>query len=192
MTTDAELLRRAHADAGAFRELYDRYAARMYAFHRNRTGSAEAAHDLTAETFAEAWCSRSRFRDEAGGSAGPWLFAIARHVLGASVRRGRLERAACAKLGILERLDREPARIEPSSAWLDGLDGLDGLEDTLAVALGELPTDQRQAIELRVIDDLAYPEVAGALRTTPGNARVRVHRGLAALRYRLDTAKEER
>jgi RNA polymerase sigma-70 factor (ECF subfamily) len=184
MTTDAELLRRARTDAHAFRELYDRYAARMLAFHLGRTGDADAAHDLTAETFAEAWRSRKRFRDEAGGSAGPWLFGIARHVLAASVRRGRLERAACTKLGLLERLDREPASAEPAAAWLDGLD------DALEAALEELPDDQQRAIELRVVDELAYAEVAGSLHTTPGAARVRVHRGLAALRDRL--TKEER
>ena len=97
MTTDAELIRAARSDAGAFRELYDRYAERMY-----RSRDADAAYDLTAETFSQAWLGRVRFRDDAGGSAGPWLFAIARHVLSASVRRGRLERAACTRLGIQE------------------------------------------------------------------------------------------
>ena len=113
MTTDAELIRAARSDAAAFRELYDRYAERMYRFHLGRSRDADAAHDLTAETFAQAWLGRTRFRDEAGGSAGPWLFGIARDVLSASVRRGRLERGACARLGILERLDREPAAVDP-------------------------------------------------------------------------------
>lgn len=172
MTTDAELLRRARTDVHAFRELYDRYAARVFTFHRRRARDVDAAHDLTAETFARAWESRRRFRDESGGSAGPWLFAIARHVLGASVRRGRIEQAACARLGVLERLDREPAIAEPTEAWLDE-------------ALAELPDDQQRALELRFVDDLAYADVAASLQTTPGAARVRVHRGLAALRDRL-------
>lgn len=177
MTTDAELLRRARTDAHAFRELYDRYAPRVFTFHRRRSRDVDAAHDLTAETFAQAWESRTRFRDESGGSAGPWLFAIARHVLGTSVRRGRIEQAACARLGLLERLDREPATAEPTEAWLDE-------------AIAELPDDQQRALELRFADDLAYADVAASLRTTPGAARVRVHRGLAALRDRL--TREER
>jgi RNA polymerase sigma-70 factor (ECF subfamily) len=177
MTPDAELLRRARTDAHAFRELYDRYAARMFAFHRNRTGDADAAYDLTAETFAQAWQSRKAFRDEAGGSAGPWLFAIARNVLASSVRRCRIERAACERLGVLQRLDREPATAEPTEAWLDD-------------ALAGLPDDQQRALELRFVNDLAYADVAASMQTTPGAARVRVHRGLAALRERL--TKEER
>src|SRR4051812_15251919 len=104
MRRDAELLRA--EDPAAFRELYDRHAANVYGFHRRRCRDDHAAHDLTAETFAHAWISRKRFRDEAGGRAGPWLVGIARNVLAASVRRGRLEQRACERLGILAALDR--------------------------------------------------------------------------------------
>ena len=180
MTTDAELIRAARSDPGAFRQLYDRYAERVYRFHLGRSRDADAAHDLSAETFAQAWLGRTRFRDEAGGSAGPWLFAIARHVVSASVRRGRLERAACERLGVLDRVDREPATVAPDESWLDGLDE----------ALAELPDTQLEAIRLRFVDDLPYDELARTLDTTPQAARVRVHRGLTALRLRLDPSKE--
>jgi len=78
MRNDAELLRA--DDASAFRELYDRYAGRVHGFHLKRCRDEQSAHDLTAETFAQAWLSRRGFRDEAQGVAGPWLFGIARHV----------------------------------------------------------------------------------------------------------------
>src|SRR5437016_2178994 len=95
LPTDAELLAAARSDASSFRAFYDRYAGRVYRYHLRRTSDHEAAHDLTAETFAEAWLSRRRFRDRAGGTAGPWLFALARNVLVTSVRRRELERGAC-------------------------------------------------------------------------------------------------
>ena len=113
MKSDATLLREARSHPGAFRELYERYADGVHGFHLRRTRDTDVAHDLTAETFAQAWLSRARFRDEAAGSAGPWLFAIARHVLLASVRRETLERTACERLGVFERLDRVPAQAEP-------------------------------------------------------------------------------
>jgi RNA polymerase sigma-70 factor, ECF subfamily len=178
--TDAELIAAARTDAGAFRTLYDRYAEAIHRFHIGRTRERESALDLTAETFAQAWLSRARFRDEAGGSAGPWLFAIARHVLLASVRRQSLERSACERLGVFERLEREPAQVEPAEAWLDGLDE----------AFDELPESQREAIRLRVVADLDYDGVADALGTTPSAARVRVSRGLAALRRRITNPLE--
>jgi RNA polymerase sigma-70 factor (ECF subfamily) len=168
--TDAELLAAARTDAAAFRRLYDRYADRVYGYHLRRTREREAAHDLTAETFAQAWVARTRFRDRLDGTAGPWLFAIARNVLVSSVRRGRLERTACERLGL-----PVEAVTEPDGSWLDGLDE----------ALDELPAGQFEAIRLRVVDELAYDDVARELGTSTEAARVRVHRGLQTLRLRL-------
>lgn len=176
--TDAELLARARSDPAAFRALYDRYAAAIHGYHLRRTRNAEAALDLTAETFAQAWTARGRFADARNGSAGPWLYGIARHVLLVSVRRGRLEQRACERLGLLAGLDRPPA--EPQEAWLDGLDE----------AFADLPEAQREAIRLRVIDDLGYDEVADRLATTEEAARARVSRGLATLRTQLSDEVE--
>ncbi len=168
--SDAALLQAARTDARAFRELYNRYADRVLGYHLRRCRDDDAAHELTAETFAQAWLVRARFRDECGGSAGPWLFGIARNVLLASVRRKALEAGARERLGMLT----SPA-VEPEESWLEGLDE----------ALDELPESQREAIRLRVVDDLAYADVAAALGTSQAAARVRVHRGLSALRTRL-------
>ena len=180
-TSDASLLAAARTDPHGFRELYDRYATRVHAFHLARCRDDETAHDLTAETFAQAWLSRTRFHDEAGGSAGPWLFAIARHVLLNSVRSRRLEQTARERLGLLDGVDRSQAR-EPDESWLEGVDD----------ALAQLPAGQREAIELRVVDDLDYDGVAERLDTTPAAARVRVHRGLAALRDHFTNSMEAR
>jgi RNA polymerase sigma-70 factor (ECF subfamily) len=177
MRTDAQLVKAARRDPAAFRELYDRYAERIHGYHLRRTGDQDASCDLTAETFARGWLARERFADLAGGSAGPWLFAIARHVLLESVRRRALEQRACQRLGV-ESAGR--AAAEPDDTWLDGLDE----------ALAELPPAQREALRLRVEQDLDYEHVAVALGTTPGAARVSVHRGLTTLRARLTGAKE--
>jgi len=159
--SDAALLAAARTDAGAFRELYDRYAERVLGYHLRRCRDEDAAHELTAETFAQAWLVRARFRDECGGSAGPWLFGIARNVLMVSVRRRALEATARERLGM-----QVAPTVSPQQDWLDGLEDDD------------LP----EAVRMRVLDDMSYDEIATELGTTPGAARVRVHRGLAALR----------
>jgi RNA polymerase sigma factor (sigma-70 family) len=179
MRSDAELLVAARSDASAFRELYERYAARIYGYHLRRSQDPDAAHDLTAETFAQAWVVRARFRDEAGGSAGPWLFGIARNVLLVSVRQRRLERSASERLGVLDAVDTDSA-VEPVDAWLEGLDE----------AFAHLPDAQQDAIRLRVLDDLGYDEAADRLDTTPQAVRARVSRGLSALRKHFSTSTE--
>jgi RNA polymerase sigma-70 factor (ECF subfamily) len=180
LRSDAELIRAARTDAGAFRELYDRYAAQVHGYHLRRTRDPHAAHDLTAETFAQAWLVRRRFRDRAGGSAGPWLFGIARNLLAQSVRRRRIELKACERIGLLERLDEPRAATEPDEVWLDGLEE----------ALAELPAGERDAVQLRVIDGLPYEAVAADLATSEGAARVRVARALGRLRQRLGDQRE--
>jgi DNA-directed RNA polymerase specialized sigma24 family protein len=79
-------------------------------YHLRRTRDDDAAHDLTAETFAQAWLVRARFRDDCGGTAGPWLFGIARNVLLMSVRRRRLEAAARERLQAAARASSTAAR----------------------------------------------------------------------------------
>jgi RNA polymerase sigma-70 factor (ECF subfamily) len=180
MKTDAQLLRASGSDPAAFRELYDRYAERIYGFALRRTGDVDAARDLTAETFAQAWLSRRRFHDRSGGLCGPWLFGIARNLIAESVRRRRIELAACAKLGMLDRLDEPRATVEPAPAWLDGSGDL----------LGELPEGERHAVELRVVEGLSYDEVAARLETGPGAVRVRVARGLGRLRELIGQGQE--
>lgn len=181
--SDASLLAAARHDPDAFRDLYERYAEDVHGYFARRTRSDGAALDLTAETFAQAWLVRTRFRDEAGGSAAPWIYGIARNVLLMSIRRGELERRATQRLD-LERTDvcgpsHEPA---PDASWADGADEL----------LDTLPPYQREAVRLRVLQELDYDQVATALGTTRSNARVRVHRGLASLRKHLSLKETDR
>jgi RNA polymerase sigma-70 factor (ECF subfamily) len=180
--TDAELLRAAGTDLDAFVVVYDRYGDRLFGYFVRRTADREVAAELTAETFSRAWVMREHFEDRFEGSAAPWLFGIARNVLMMSVRRGAVERLAAERLGVLERLDlgggSSPA---PEPRWTEGADEL----------LDSLPLGQGEALRLRILDELSYDEVAAALGTTRSAARVRVHRGLAALRRRFSDREED-
>src|SRR3954454_15309059 len=115
--SDAALL--AAGDPDAFQKLYARYAERIFGYFVRRSGDHDAAFDLTAETFAQAWIMRRRFRDEAAGSSAPWLFGIARNVLLMSVRRGRWGGPEVARLGETKRPDEpyEPSTAAPDDRW---------------------------------------------------------------------------
>ena len=178
--SDAELIRAARSDPAAFGALYERHALHVYSWCRRRL--EWAASDLTAETFAQAWLSRGRFRDERAGSALPWLLGIARNVLRETIRRDRVETRARERLGL-------PVDLTTEDAFADVEEKLSP-RATLSAAFDRLPPHERQAVELRVIGDLPYDEVAERLAIQPAAARLRVSRALR--RLALATSEEER
>src|SRR3954468_12543775 len=146
---DDELLIAARGDASAFAAFYRRHARPLAGFLLSRTGDADVAADLTAETFAAALAGLHRFRPERG-DAGAWLYGIARHQVARWYQRGAVDERARRRLG-MERLalrDAALAGVEASAqasvrAWLD-----------------DLPREQAEAVQARVIDGLGYGEVA--------------------------------
>ena len=182
--TDAQLLALASKDPLAFREFYDRYAAWVRSWFLRQTGSDSAALDLTAETFAQAWHASRRFRDMADGSGAPWLFGIARNLLRQYHKHNRIESAARERLGLpaawadCEDYDAVDERLEAGS-----------LAPALRLAIKALPREQRRALELRVVQQVEYEEVAGALGCSQNAARLRVSRALRALGLKLRGAE---
>lgn len=156
----------------------------LFAAHRDsvlvylvrRSGDTEVALDLWAETFAQAVVGRKRFRGTSPEEAAGWLFGIARRQLAAYHRRGYAEGRAMDRL----RLERAPA----SPGMLDELErraGLAELRVELAAALSTLSPRVREAVELRIVDELDYPTLAARLGTSEPAARARVSRGLSRL-----------
>ncbi len=182
--TDAQLLASASKDPLAFREFYDRYAAWVRSWFLRQTGSDSAALDLTAETFAQAWHASRRFRDMADGSGAPWLFGIARNLLRQYHKHNRIESAARERLGLpaawadCEDYEAVDERLEAGS-----------LAPALRLAIKALPREQRRALELRVVQQMEYEEVAGALGCSQNAARLRVSRALRALGLKLRGAE---
>jgi RNA polymerase sigma-70 factor (ECF subfamily) len=178
MKTDAQLIREARDDPDAFAELYLRHRTALYRWLRTRATEPVAA-ELTAETFAQAALGLKRFRDEADGSAAPWLFGIAKNLVRRFYEAQRVETRARKRLGM------------PVSSYDLDLDELDdradaaGLEPALASAVGDLPAGQREALELRVLQERDYRDVAASLGVSEVAARLRVMRALGALSRRL-------
>jgi RNA polymerase sigma factor (sigma-70 family) len=177
---DAALLDLSADEPAAFGVFYRRYERHLLRFFLARVRSADVAADLTAETFAQTLLSRAGFRRERGEPRA-WLYGIARHVLSRSVGRRRVEARARERLGM--------APLVLDDEELERIDALAGMDGRALELLGELPAEQRTAIEARVVDKREYDEIALALACSEQVVRKRVSRGLAALRSRMEGSR---
>ena len=180
--SDDELLVAALADGEAFAEFYARHRVSVLAYFQRRTSSSHSAAELTAETFAAALGGLERFNRELG-SGRAWLFGIATNTYRQWVRHGRVERSRVQRFGM-----SLPATNVDAAAEVDELVDFARQVPALRRAMAGLTDGVRAAIELRVIEQLPYADVARRLGCSQVNARVRVARGLARLAVLMEEA----
>lgn len=164
-----------------FTEFYDRHARSVLAYFARRTLDADVASELAAETFAQAFASRTKFTS-AGPPAEAWLATIARRQLSHYWRRLRVADRARRRLGI-PRIALEDEDLERIEALID----FEAVGRAVAAAFAELTEDQRAALRLRVIEGRSYAEAAARLSCSEEVVRARVSRGLRRLGERLET-----
>ena len=174
MDSDATLLRRSRRDPDAFVEVCRRHSDALAGWLTARLRDEALAQEVLAETLSEAWFARSRFRDPGDGDARRWLFGIARNLVRRLYRDRAIEQRARLRLGL------PVAEPDGAAEILDRLDA-----ERHVPALDDLPVEQREALELRVFDDLDYDEIGERLNLTPEGARTRVFRALGALRTQI-------
>ena len=169
--TDDDVLAAVNGEPEAFGVFYRRHVRALLGYLVRRTGDAELAADLCAETFAAALDGLHRF-DAARGPAVAWLYGIARRQLSHAAHRGVVADRARRRLGMapLELTDAALERIEAEAS------------EVALAALDALPADQRHAVRARILDERDYADIARSMRTSEAVVRKRVSRGLAGLR----------
>lgn len=177
----AGALLRSAREPEAFVPFYEKHAETLLAYLARRVFDPEVALDLMAETFAQAYAGRGRFRGSTDGQAAAWLYKIACRQLAGYRRKGGVERRALARLGI-----ELPGLDEEQRERIEELADLDTLRGTIRVEFARLSRRQRDALELKVIEELPYAEVATRLGISEVAVRARVSRGLRAIAAALD------
>jgi RNA polymerase sigma factor (sigma-70 family) len=165
----------------AFSGFYRAHAQHVLVFFVRRTSDVDAAMDLTAETFAQAFAGRRSFRGRSPGEAAAWLFVIASRQLASYLRRGYAQTRLVQQLGV-----EVPRPDEAETERVLELAGMKGLQTTIREELARLSIEQREAVRLRVVDEMPYAGVAERLGISERAARMRVSRALAVLAEALE------
>ena len=166
-------------DRDALATLYDTYGRLAFGLAYRIVGEPREAEDVVQESFLALWRQANRL-DATRGSVRSFLLTIVHRRAVDVLRRrsGRPERA-------LEGLEPLAATTQ------DPLELASMAEERALVqrALGELPADQRQAIELTYFGGLTIAEMAEQEGIPLGTAKSRLRLALERMRKTLATSK---
>ena len=157
--------------------LYESLAGRVAGYLRLH--GAREPDDLTSEVFLRVF---DHLRDFVGEEAGfrSWVFTIAHRLL-IDEHRQRARRPQTVELS-------DPVAEEAAGGNVES-DALHAIEDRhITEVLADLAPDQREVLTLRVVGDLTVDQVAEVLGKSRGAVKSLQHRGVAALRRRLQEA----
>ena len=179
--SDDELLvaRMVAGDDSALGRVYDRYGGFVYALARRVTGDDGAAGDITQDVFTFLWEHPDRV-DFTRGSLRAYLGVVTHRrsvneVRTTVRRRLREERVAS---GSHEPVGHEAEAVEADAArWRAG---------RLRSFLLDLPTEQRQVLEMAYFDGCTLRDVATRLCIPEGTAKSRLRLALARLRTKME------
>jgi len=179
--SDLALIRlSARGDEGAFHQLVDRHAKRLFRIALSLAASRSDAEDVLQETLAGAFRNIKGFSERS--SVKTWLTSILMRQAAKSWHRTRHSRTSLS-IDSDQREHRDGG--DPSMVIGSANEDTDRRLD-LATVLKELSPQHREIIVLREIEQLSYDEIAKTLGMPRGTVESRIHRARLELRRRLD------
>jgi RNA polymerase sigma-70 factor (ECF subfamily) len=156
----------------ALAEAYRRHGGAVFGLAKRVLNNPTEAEDVTQEVFLRLWNQPDRF-DPARGSLRSFLLAQAHGravdaVRSSSSRRAREARDALRTADSPYDMQREVWDL--------------AVADQVASAMGELPEEERRAIELAYFDGHTYREVAQLLDQPEGTIKSRIRNGMRRMR----------
>jgi len=173
-------------DPDAFGVFYDRHGGAAYSLAHRIVGDPGMAEDVTQEAFLSMWRSTARY-DTARGSVRAWALGIVRN---RAIDALRHTSRPAPKLDLDDEavLESQPAgeRTEAEAIRRD-------TAARLRQALGLLPREQSQVIELAYFGGFSHSEIAEMLGAPLGTIKGRIRLGLEKIRATLaeGTPEEE-
>jgi RNA polymerase sigma-70 factor (ECF subfamily) len=169
------LVRDGHARA--FEVVFDRHAGPAFSLAYRMCGRRGLAEEVVQEAFLSLWRSGARY-DRTRGSVRSWVMGVVHNrAIDALRRHVARDSRDVADEGIAERLPA-PELTEVEVARREESDAVRG-------ALGALPSEQRQVIELAYFGGFTHSQIAEMLGAPVGTVKGRMRLGLTKLRMAL-------
>ena len=150
--------------------LFERYQRPLFGFLLRLTNDRDTAQDLVQNVFLRILKYRASYQPTQPFRA--WVYQLARHVHADHWQRQPVP------AGDLETAERTPTLRQAALAGVAAATDHQHLQEALAL----LPVAQREILVLHRFQGFDYAEIGAMLGCSEGNARVKAHRALEALR----------
>jgi RNA polymerase sigma-70 factor (ECF subfamily) len=172
---DEELMQLVHdSNTRAFEVIFDRHADAAFSLAYRMCGRRAMAEDVVQEAFLSLWRSGARY-DRARGSVRSWVLSVVHNRAIDAFRRESVrtsrdvqDETAAERVPADQLTDVEVARRDDARQVRD--------------ALGDLPADQRQVIELAFFGGFTHSQIAEMLKLPAGTVKGRMRLGLMKMR----------
>lgn len=181
---DRELVRRiAAGDEAALAALYDRWSTLVHTMAAQLVADTDDAAEVVEEVFWQAWRQARRY-EEGRGAVSTWLVVMARSRAIDRLRSRRRTRET--------ESPGEGADIQSVPAPEDSGAGAEAAErrEMVARALGSLPEEQRETVELAYFRGMSQSEIAAHTGQPLGTVKTRARLALQKLREKLSALGE--
>jgi RNA polymerase sigma-70 factor (ECF subfamily) len=158
---------------------YEAYGKAVYSYVRFHLPSADAAEDVTSDTFLKVFRAADQY-DPSKGQPRTWIFRIAQNTLRDHLRRSRVRRHV--PLGNMRDLAVDAPSPEERLLWEEQV-------SRLLESVAELGESDREIISLRYGSAMDTAAVAEVLGLRESAVRTRLWRALSRLRSLMEEAE---
>lgn len=163
----------------ALSKLYDRHSSILYAMAVRILNDTNEAEDVLQETVMIIWEKAGTYHPN-NGTPFAWIVTVLRNKALERLRSSQRRSQLAKKMELTKAEAVAPPPLEV---------GFDEQRTRVHSALGELPQDQREAIELAFFDGKSQQEISQKLNQPLGTIKARIRRGLMKLRACLGVQK---
>lgn len=177
-----EIIEAFKQDPNEFEKVYNYYYERILKYLLKRTASAEAAYDITAETFMKAFESFHKFK-WTGVSIKVWLYRIAINALKNHRRKPQSVVLTAEMEGMEIMATNAKDEMEELDKAMHGDDDLSKLSDAIAT----LNPKYQNVVSLHYFEGMSHKEIGQTIKRSESAVKSMMHRAMTNLRQLLAT-----
>ena len=183
MQDDALIRRAAQKDEQAFEQLMLLHQKAVYNICYRMAGNAEDALDLSQEVFLKLWRTLEQYQFDAAFST--WLYRMTQNACIDFLRRQKRQQHASLTVSDDEAAGKELSVPDPAPLPEDRVI-FNEKQEVIRTAMNALPPDFREILELRVVRNLPYEQIAQIMGLPVGTVKSRLARARLQLKKRLE------